>query len=100
MKELIPKPFTCAGAFDKAGNIDEFDRGWDNFFGMGNLRDFFQTRIRHSHNADVWIDGAKGIIFRWRLMRPRNGVKKRRLSDVWKTNNSRAEHDFLCSGCV
>src|SRR4029077_10105101 len=51
--------------------------------------------IRHGHNAQVWIDGAKRIIFRRRLMRARDGVKKRRLSDVWKTNNSGAKHYFF-----
>ena len=95
VKELIPEPFTCAGAFDQAGNVDEFDRSWDNFFRMGNLRDFLQARIRHGHNADVWIDSAKRIIFRRRLMRPRNGVKKRRLPDVWQSYNSGAEHDSV-----
>src|SRR5262249_60377645 len=65
---------------------------------MRNLRDLFQARIRHCHNADVRVDGAEGIIFRRRLVRARNGVKKRRFADVWKTNNSCAEHDFLCGG--
>src|SRR5215510_10138901 len=65
---------------------------------MRNLRDLFQARIRHCQNADVRVDGAEGIIFRRRLVRARNGVKKRRFADVWKTNNSCAEHDFLCGG--
>ncbi|KAF5408777.1 MAG: hypothetical protein Udaeo2_10310 [Candidatus Udaeobacter sp.] len=95
MKELISQAFACAGAFDQASDINEFDRSWNNFFGMRNLRDLFQARIRHGHNAQVWIDGAKRIIFRRRLMRARDGVKKRRLSDVWKTNNSGAKHDFF-----
>jgi hypothetical protein len=33
-------------------------------------------------------------------MRARDGVKKRRLSDVWKTNNSGAKHDFFCCGRI
>jgi hypothetical protein len=95
VKELIPEPFARAGAFDQAGNIDEFDRSWDNFFGMRNLRDFCQSRIRHGHNADVWIDSAKRIIFSRCFMSPRNGVKKRRLPDVWQSYNSGAQHDSL-----
>jgi hypothetical protein len=98
MEELIPQPFTFARAFDQTGNINEFNGGWDNLFGMRNLRDFFQAQIRHGHDAHVWIDSTKRIIFRRRLMGTRNGVKKRRLPDVWKTNYSGAEHDFLCSG--
>jgi hypothetical protein len=30
-------------------------------------------------------------------MRPRNGVKKRRFPDVWKTNNSGAKHDSVAA---
>ncbi len=62
---------------------------------MGNFRDLCQTRIRHGHNPDVWIDSAKRLIFRLCLMRPRNGVKKRRLPDVWQSYNSGAEHDSV-----
>src|SRR2546423_12490361 len=91
-EKLIAEAFTCARAFYQAGDVDELNCRRRDFLGFGELSQLLQTQIWNSDDADVWIDRAKGIIFRRRFMRARNGVKQCRFPDIGQTNDSRAEH--------
>src|SRR2546423_2250472 len=91
-EELIAEAFTRARAFYQAGDVNELNCRWRDFLGFGKLSQLFQTQIWNGDDADVWIDRAKGIIFRRRFMRARNGVKQCRFPDIGQTNDSRAEH--------
>ena len=46
----------------------------------------------HRHDADVWIDGAEGIILRRRFVRSGDGIEKRGFPDVRQSDYSSAEH--------
>ena len=95
MEKLVAESFARARAFDQTGDIHKLDRSRHNFFRARHLAEFFQPRIGHANYANVGIDCAKGIIFRWRVVRPRNRIEQRRFADVRKSNNSSAEHPFL-----
>ena len=92
MEKLVSQSFTSACAFHQTGDIDELDRGWRDFFGVGNLGDSSQSRIGHRDDADVRIDRAERIILRRRFVSARDRVKERRFPDVRQTDNSSAEH--------
>ena len=92
MEELIPEPFARARAFDQTGDIDKLDCRWRDFFRVGNLGDFFQSRIGHGYDADVRIDRAERIIFRRRFVRACDRIEKRRFPDVRQSYNSSTKH--------
>src|SRR5205814_8950455 len=92
MEKLIAESFALACAFDQASDIDELDRGWRDFFRMGNLCDSRQSRIGYRDDPDIRIDRAERIIFGWRLVSARDRVEKRRFPHVRKTDNSSAKH--------
>ena len=93
MEKLVSQSFARACAFDQAGDIDELDRGWRDFFGVGNLCDFFQPRIGHRDDSDVRINRAERIIFCWRFVSAGDRVEKRRFPDVRQSDDSSAEHE-------
>ena len=90
MKKLVAQPFARARAFDQTCDVDELDCRRRDFFGVRNLCDFRQSRVRHSDDTDVRINCAEWIILRRRFVRARDRVEKRRFPDVWQSNNSSA----------
>ena len=44
VKELISQAFACAGAFDQAGDINEFDRSRRQFFWNAKFAAIFSSR--------------------------------------------------------
>lgn len=61
-EELVAKAFAFAGAFDEAGDVDEFDGGWNDFFGIYGFGKLFEAMVRYFNDADVGVDGAERII--------------------------------------
>ena len=49
-----------------------------------------ESRIRHSHDAEVGIDRAKRIICRLRFAGARDGIEERGFADVRQTDDSSA----------
>src|SRR5207237_9979959 len=98
VQELVAQSFACARTFYQSGDIEKLDRRRHDLLRMRNRGDFFETRIWHADYAEIRIDCAEGIIFRWRLVRARDRVEKGRFTDVRQSNNSGAQHDILCSG--
>ena len=59
---------------------------------MRKLRQHFEPRVGHGHDAEVRIDRAEGIIRRLRLAGAGDGVEESRFADVRQTDDSGAEH--------
>ena len=91
-EKLVAEAFTRARAFHETGDIDELDRGRNNFLRVRQFRKVFQSRIGHSDDAEIRIDRAKRIIFRRRFVRARDGIKERGFPDIGQTDNSSAQH--------
>src|SRR5690348_16841492 len=66
-EELVAEAFTRAGALYETGDVHELDRGRDEDGSFGDFGERCEPGIGHSDDADVRVDGAKGIIFRRRL---------------------------------
>ena len=63
-EKFIPQSFALGRAGHEAGDVHEFDRGREDFFGFGDLRELLQARVRHLDDTDVRVDRAEGIILR------------------------------------
>ena len=61
-KELVAKAFTLARSSNETGDIDEFDSGGHDAFGLNNLRELLQAGIRHFNNAYIGFNGAERIV--------------------------------------
>ena len=61
-EELIAEAIAFAGSANQSSYIDDLDLG-----GYGALRNdqfsqLLQTRIRHIHQSDVWVDGTEPVV--------------------------------------
>ncbi len=93
-EERVPEALALTGAFHEAGDIHELDRGRDHHAGLGDPLQDRQPRVGHGDDADVGINGAEGIVGRFRVPGARDGVEQRGLSYVGETDDSGSEHDM------
>ena len=63
-EEFVAETFARARALDEAGDVHEFDGRGDDACGLGDFGERFEPGVRHGDDADVRVNGAKGIIFR------------------------------------
>ena len=91
-EELVAEPFARTRALHKPRYVHEFDRGRYYFLRMRKLREDFEAGIRHTDDAEIRIDRAERVIGGLRFSSARDGIKQRRLSDVWQTDDSGAQH--------
>ena len=91
-EELVAESFAGACAFHEPRDVHELDRGRDDLLRAGQLRQNFQSRIGHRHDAEIWVDRAEGIVRRLCFARARDRVEERRLSDVRQADDSSAQH--------
>ena len=94
-EKLVAESFARARAFDQSGDVDKLDRRRHDFLRMRHFCQDIETRVGNGHDADVWIDGAEGIILCRRFVRSGDGIEKRGFPDVRQADNSSAEHPFL-----
>ena len=80
-EELVAEAFTLAGAFDQAGDVEEFDSGRHRALRADDLRERVQARVGHRHDAGVRLDGGEGIVGDERAGR-RQRVEEGGLADV------------------
>ena len=73
-EELVAEALALRGAFDDAGDVDEFDRRRHDLFGLGNRGEPLEPRVRHRHDANVRIDRAERVVL-GRDLRPRQGIE-------------------------
>ncbi len=65
-QKLIAKALSLGGAFHQPRYIHEFDHCGGHLFGLVHIPQQLQTLIRHRHDPDIGVYGAKGIICRFR----------------------------------
>src|SRR3990172_2961032 len=58
-EKLISKPFSFAGTLHKAGNVNELDGRWDDFWRSIDLCQTVNPGIGNRHNTDVRVDSTK-----------------------------------------
>ena len=92
-EELVAEAFTGAGALDEAGDVHEFDGGWDELFGAGDFRERLESGIRHGDNADIGVDRAKGIVGRLGLAGACDRIEQGGFANIRKTDDTCGEHD-------
>ena len=63
-EERVAFALAFAGAFNKAGDIDELDACRQHALWLHDGGQRIKTRVRYTNNADVRVDGAEGIVFR------------------------------------
>ena len=61
-EEFISEALAFAGPGDESGDVNEFDGGGNDAIGFCDGAEGFKTLVRHLHHADVWVDGAEGIV--------------------------------------
>ena len=91
-EELVAEAFARARPFHQSGDVDELDRGRDDFLGMRKLGERFESVVGHGDDAEVRVDRAERIIGRLRFSRARDGVEKGRFANVRQTHDSGAQH--------
>ena len=63
-QELVAQTFAFAGTLDQTCDVAELDGGVDGLFRIVDLREPGYSLIWNGHYADVWLDGAKGVVCR------------------------------------
>ncbi len=91
-EELVAKAFPLTRASNKAGDIDEFNRGRDDFIRLGDLAKRVQTSIRNLNDAHVWVDRAKRIVCRLSLARARKSVEQCAFAHIGETYDTSLKH--------
>ena len=91
-EELVAEAFARARAFHEPRDIDELNRGRDDFLRMRKLREHFEPRVGHRHDAEVRIDRAKWIVRRLRFAGAGDGIEESGFADVRQTDDSGAQH--------
>ena len=75
-QKFVAQSFALRRSFHQPGDIHELDGRWDNDGSFGDPGQHFQAGIRHRHNPDIRINGAKRIIRRLRLAGAGDRIKK------------------------
>jgi len=63
-EKLVAQAFAFARAFDQAGDVNEAPGGRDNFLRFDMGANGFESGVRDRDDADVRLDGGKGIVRR------------------------------------
>jgi len=91
-QELVAKPLPLGSALHQTRNIHKLNGRRYHRADLGYLGNLLQPLVGHSDDAEVWLNGAKGVVFSDRLVRARNRVEERGFSNVWKSNDSCLQH--------
>ena len=62
-EKLVAQPFALRGSFDKPCDVDKRDGGIHDLFAVRLCREGIESRIEHIDDANIWIDGAKRVVF-------------------------------------
>ena len=87
-QKLVAEPLPLAGSLHKPRDIDEFDHGGDEFFGVGDFGEDGEPGIGHDDDPLVGVDGAKWVVGRLRFPRPGDGVKEGGFANVREPDNA------------
>ena len=93
-QELVAQPLPARGAAHEAGNVHEVDAGRDDFLRTCDLGNLVLARIGNRHFAGVRLNGAERIVCGLCGGRFGQRVEKRRLANIWQTDDAAFEtHD-------
>ena len=86
-QELVAQSLPLGGSLYQPGNVHEFQSCRGELFRMIHFRQLIQPLIRHRYDANILLDGAKGVICRLRSCIGQ-GVEQCTFSHVGKTNHT------------
>ncbi len=89
-EELVAQTLAAARAAHQSGDVHELDRRRDQLLRAGQLAQHPQPGIGHGDDADVRVNGAKGIVGRLRLAGAGDGVEEGGFTDVGQSDDSGA----------
>ena len=81
-KKLVSQTLALAGAAYQARNVHNADRGWNYFLALNFIGDDGQPVIGHIDHANIWLNGAEGIIGGGNSRRG-EGVEEGALANIW-----------------
>ena len=87
-EELVAQAFALARAAHETSDVHQFDGGGGELFGVIDVGQVVQPRIRDAHHAHIGLDGAEGVIFT-RSACARDCVEKRALSDIGQADDAK-----------
>src|SRR5688500_17141043 len=61
-EKFISESFSSRGSFNKPGDINKFNCGWDDDLSFSNVLQHIEPRIWHSDNSYIGINGAKRVV--------------------------------------
>ena len=86
-QELVAQALALASARHQAGDVDELDRGRDDFGGVVDFGQLLQAVVGHGHDADVGLDGGEGVVGCQAAL-VREGREQRGLADVGQAHDT------------
>jgi hypothetical protein len=90
-EELVAQALPLRRATHQAGDVDEFQRGGDDFDRLADLGEHIQPRIGHADAADVRLDRAERVVRRLRRGGRGQRIEKRRFADIRQPDNAAVE---------
>ena len=95
-EKFISQTFTLGSALYKTCDVHKFDDGRGNLFRVVHLCQCIQTVVGNSNGADVWFDGAEGVVGRLCAC-VGDCIKKCALADVRQTHDTKFHIDSFLS---
>ena len=86
-QELVAQALALAGTLDQACDVHELHRGGHDAGGVDHLGQLVQALVRHVYDADVGVDGGKGVVGRKAALLGQ-GREQRGLADVGQTHDT------------
>ena len=87
-EEFIAEALALGCALNQARDINKFDRCVRRFGRLVKRCEFVEPLVRHIHDADIRLDGAKRIVCGLRA-RVGDGIKQGAFADVRQPYNSK-----------
>ena len=91
-EKLVAQALSLARALHQAGNVHEFDGGWNDLLRFREQREFLQTLVGHVDDSHVRFDRAEGKVCRMGLAGAGDRVKKRGFANIRQSDDTSFEH--------
>ena len=86
-QELVAQTFALRGTLDQTGDVDDFDGGGDDPFGVVDFGQADEPLVGYGDDAHVGLDGAEGEVGCLSL-RVGQAVEKRRFADIGQSDDA------------
>src|ERR1035438_8059110 len=87
-EELVAETLSMGGAFYQPCDVHELEGRGNLRADLGDLGNLGQSRLGHTHDAEVGLDRAKRVILRGCLVRAGDSVEECGLPDVREADNA------------